>query len=206
MVTPLGSRAKEDKAKTKRRKRGLCKARQAKIGSLIEDSSWSVSHRGWAELACSDFMLMHANINGGLLSDPMLRSSLGSGGVGGWKEERSERLGIYDGWAISFSFFFLQLLSAPLCFWSCIMRVYVFACTSLLVSLLYVGLLWSWLILASLHKPTRRHNRRLKTSNAGNNSSYFIDLVRKRQRSLDVPQGAVWLEVTSLLLASFPDN
>lgn len=83
---------------------------------------------------------MHANINGGLLSDPMLRASLGSGGVGGWKEERSERLEIYDGWAISFLSFFFHNLCLLLCVFD-IMRVYMFACTSLLVSLLYVGLL-----------------------------------------------------------------
>lgn len=58
---------------------------------------------------------MHANINGGLLSDPMLRASLGSGGVGGWKEERSERLEIYDGWAISFLSFFFHNLCLLLC-------------------------------------------------------------------------------------------
>lgn len=68
-------------------------AARAKTGSLIEDSSWSVSHRGWAELACSDFTPMNANFNGGLLSDPMLRTSLGSEGVGGWEKERSRTTG-----------------------------------------------------------------------------------------------------------------
>lgn len=36
---------------------------------------------------------MNANFNGGLLSDPMLRTSLGSEGVGGWEEERSRTTG-----------------------------------------------------------------------------------------------------------------
>lgn len=88
MVTPQGSKAKEDKTKTKRKKRKLRMAMRAKSSWLIEDSSWSVSHRGWAELACSDFTPMDANINGGLLSDLMLRTSLGSRGLGGWGEER----------------------------------------------------------------------------------------------------------------------
>lgn len=101
MVTPQGSEAKEDKTKTKRKKRKLCMAMQAKTGSLIEDSSWSVSHRGWAGLACSDFTPMNANINGGLLSDLMLRTSLGSEGVGGWEEERRRTRG-YRWWLYLF--------------------------------------------------------------------------------------------------------
>lgn len=101
MVTPQGSEAKEDKTKTKRKKRKLCMATQAKTGSLIEDSSWSISHREWAELACSDFTPMDANINGGLLSDLMLRTSLGSGGVGGWEEERRRTIG-YRWWLYLF--------------------------------------------------------------------------------------------------------
>lgn len=36
---------------------------------------------------------MNANINGGVLSDPTLRTSLGSEGVGGWEEERSRTMG-----------------------------------------------------------------------------------------------------------------
>lgn len=93
MVTPQGSKAKEDKTKNKEKKRRRNTAMQAKTGLLIEDSSWSVSHLGWAGLACSDFTPVNANINGGLLSDPMLRTSLGTKGVGGWEEERSWTMG-----------------------------------------------------------------------------------------------------------------
>lgn len=60
---------------------------------------------GWAELARSDFTLTHANINGGLLSDPTLGASPGSRGGGRTMD---------DGWAISF--FFSPLSSAPLPF------------------------------------------------------------------------------------------
>lgn len=65
---------------------------------------------GWAELARSDFTLTHGNINGGLLSDPMLGASPGE--LRGW-EDRG-RPGMDDGWAISF--FFPPLSSAALPF------------------------------------------------------------------------------------------
>lgn len=191
MVTPQGSRAKEDKKKTKRR---LCEGRQAKIGVLIEDSSWSVFHWGWAGLACSDFTFIHANINGGLLSDPMPRVSLGNRRVGGWREERRERLGMDVGWVIYvFTTFICSLVKLyHVCLRVCMCVVAcVFICGITLI-----------MTDSQITTQTPRHNHGLEASNTGNNDSLIW--WEKQQKSLAIPQRAAWLEVTSLFFALFP--
>lgn len=183
-----GEQSKGGQEENKEKKGRTVRGRQAKIGSLIEDSSWSVSHRGWAELACSDFTFIHANINGGLLSDPVLRvSGERRGGRMEGDEERET-----DGWWVGDFFLLYICCSAFLKSYHVCLRVctYVTAC-------LCVGWLWS----RPTVRQTPRHNHRLRASNIGNDDGHFIDLVREQRKSLDVPQRAAWLEVTSLLLA-----
>lgn len=138
---------------------------------------------GWAELARSDFTLTHANINGGLLSDPTLGASLGE--PRGWED--GGRPGMDDGWAISL--FFPPLSSAPLPFFfqGCIMCVYVAACTRSVVFSCSIAVITA---------DSCATARRLKTSNAASSRSYFIDLLREEKKkkdggSLGAPLGSV---------------
>jgi len=186
MVKPQGSRAKEDKKKTKSGRRGWCEGGWAKIGPLIEDSSWSLSHCGWAELACSDFRFIHAKHQWRAAVWPFAESLSGEQ-KGGRMEEARDQGQMMGGWI-----FFLicpRLLCAPWCFWSYIMCVFTclhihnFVC-------LYVWALWSWQTLCSLHIYTQTHTQKhwLQASNTSN-ESYFIDLMRKTTEEPGCPPG-----------------